>query len=197
MAFIKTDYSNNKHLDFSALPKGNYEMIIKSAQERATENGAESLQLDLVVRNDLDGVDELKNTNAKYHNRHVFMDNWKRRDTHQYDWDNFQNIFEAVQIPEGHDIKSIQDLTQELANKPAKVYVKKTVDNYNGEKKEINQIAPWNFSKSDYPQVQHVWKDQKDGKNPFAGNQPASAPADDPFANSGDSIDISVDDLPF
>nr|WP_252892706.1 DUF669 domain-containing protein [Lentilactobacillus otakiensis] len=53
------------------------------------------------------------------------MDNWKRRDTHQYDWDNFQNIFEAVQIPEGHDIKSIQDLTQELANKPAKVYVKK------------------------------------------------------------------------
>nr|WP_252892705.1 DUF669 domain-containing protein [Lentilactobacillus otakiensis] len=55
MAFIKTDYSNNKHLDFSALPKGNYEMIIKSAQERATENGAESLQLDLVVRNDLDG----------------------------------------------------------------------------------------------------------------------------------------------
>ena len=77
------------------------------------------------------------------------------------------------------------------------MYVKKTVDNYNGEKKEINQIAPWNFSKSDYPQVQHVWKDQKDGKNPFAGNQPASAPADDPFANSGDSIDISDDDLPF
>lgn len=197
MAFMQANYKNNEHKDFSALPSGNYEMIIKSAQEKATKNGAESLQLDLVVRNDLDGVAGLKNTNAKYHNRHVFMDNWKRKTTNQYDLDSFQYILEAVQIPEGTPLNTINDFTKAVANKPAKVYVKKTVDDYGGEKKDINQIAPWNFSKSDYPQVQHVWKDQKDGKNPFAGNQPASAPTDNPFDNSGDSIDISDDDLPF
>lgn len=57
---MQANYKNNEHKDFSALPSGNYEMIIKSAQEKATKNGSESLQLDLVVRNDLDGVTGLK-----------------------------------------------------------------------------------------------------------------------------------------
>lgn len=145
---MQANYKNNEHKDFSALPSGNYEMIIKSAQEKATKNGAESLQLDLVVRNDLDGVDELKNTNAKYHNRHVFMDNWKRKTTNQYDLDSFQYILEAVQIPEGTPLNTINDFTKAVANKPAKVYVKKTVDDYGGEKKDINQIAPWNLARA-------------------------------------------------
>lgn len=198
---MQANYKNNERKDFSALPTGNYEMIIKSAQEKATKNGAESLQLDLVVRNDLDGVVGLKDTNAKYHNRHVFMDNWKRKTTNQYDLDSFQYILEAVKIPEGTPLNTIDDFTKAVANKPTKVYVKKTVDDYGGERKDINQIAPWNFSKSDYPQVQHVWKDQKNGKNPFAGNTKpqnnAPAPNNDPFASSSDSIDISDDDLPF
>jgi Protein of unknown function (DUF669). len=58
MSFITTDYSENKEQDFKPLPTDNYEMIIQSAQERATKNGAESLQLKLVVRNDLDGVSD-------------------------------------------------------------------------------------------------------------------------------------------
>lgn len=191
MSLITTNYASNKHQGYSALPTGNYEMIIKSAQEKATPNGAESLQIDLVVRNDLDAVPELAKTNAKYHNRHVFMDNWKRKATHQYDLDSFQYILEAVQIPEGTPINNIQDLVNALANKPAKVYVKNTKDNYQGEEREVNQVAPWNFNKSDYPQVQHTWKDQSNGENPFANNQA------DPFANNGDQIDISDNDLPF
>ncbi len=202
MSLITTDYSNNDRQDFAALPTGTYEMIIKSAQEKATPNGAESLQLDLVVRNDLDQVPELKNTNAKYHNRHVFMDNWKRKKTNQYDLDSFQYILEAVKIPQGQNIDSIEQLTQAIASRPAKVYVKKTIDDYQGQKKEINQIAPWNFDVSDYPQVAHVWTDQKDGKNPFAKgpSQPqtqAPATSNDPFAKSGDNIEINNDDLPF
>lgn len=50
MSFIKTDYSKNEESNFEPLPSDNYEMIIQSAQERATKNGAESLQLKLVVR---------------------------------------------------------------------------------------------------------------------------------------------------
>ncbi|GAF37604.1 MULTISPECIES: DUF669 domain-containing protein [Lentilactobacillus] len=201
MAFITTDYSNNEHQTYGALPTGTYEMVIKSAQEKATPSGAESLQLDLVVRNDLNGVKALANTNAKYQNRHVFMDNWKRKKTNQYDTKSFQYILEAVGIPEGQPINSIEDFTKAIANRPAKVYVKKGVDDYNGEKKDVNQVAPWNFEKSDFPKVAHVWKDQKNGNNPFAENSEPqnNAPAanNDPFANSGDSIDISDDDLPF
>lgn len=201
MTFITTDYSNNEHQTYGVLPTGTYEMVIKSAQEKSTKSGAESLQLDLVVRNDLDGVAALKETNAKYHNRHVFMDNWKRRKTNNYDTKSFQYILEAVKIPEGTPINSIEDFIAAVANKPAKVYVKKSVDDYNGEKKDVNQVAPWNFEKSDYPQVAHVWKDQKDGKNPFANSAaPApqnNAPANDPFANSGDAINVNDDDLPF
>lgn len=185
MSLITTNYANNEHQGYSVLPTGVYEMIIKSAQEKATPNGAESLQIDLVVRNDLDAVPALAETNAKYHNRHVFMDNWKRKATHQYDLDSFQYILEAVQIPEGTPINSIQDLVNALANKSAKVYVKKTKDNYQGEEREVNQVAPWNFSKSDYPQVQHTWKDQSNGDNPFANNQSTSEPQ------------IDDDDLPF
>lgn len=185
MSLITTNYAKNEHQEYSALPTGNYEMIIKSAQEKATPNGAESLQIDLVVRNDLDAVPALAKTNAKYHNRHVFMDNWKRKATHQYDLDSFQYILEAVQIPEGTPINNIQDLVNALANKPAKVYVKNTKDNYQGEEREVNQVAPWNFNKSDYPQVQHTWKDQSNGENPFANNQATSEPQ------------INDDDLPF
>lgn len=200
MSLITTDYSKNERQDYSALPTGSYEVIIKSAQEKATKSGAESLQLDLVVRNDLDGVPGLKTTNAKYHNRHVFMDNWKRKETGQYDLASFQYILEAVKIPEGQEINSIQDLTQAIANKPAKVYIKKTVDNYNGEKRDINQVAPWNFNVTDFPQIAHVWKDQANGKNPFSNKPTAqtnNAPASDPFAGANDSINISDDDIPF
>lgn len=193
MSLITTNYAKNEHQDYSVLPTGTYEMIIKSAQEKATPNGAESLQIDLVVRNDLDAVPALAKTNAKYHNRHVFMDNWKRKATHQYDLDSFQYILEAVQIPEGTPINSIQDLVNALANKPAKVYVKKAKDNYQDEEREVNQVAPWNFSESDYPQVQHTWKDQSNGENPFANNNNQA----DPFANNGGQIDISDNVLPF
>lgn len=183
MAFITTNYSEVQDNDFSALPTGNYEIVIKSAQERAAKTGSESIQLDLVVRNDLDAVPALKDTNGKYHNRHVFMDNWKRRETKQYDLQNIQTILQVVGVPEGTNLNSIEDFISAIAGKPAKVYIKRTTDSYQGESREINRVAPWNFSKTDYPQVQHVWKDQQNGKNPFADSQT--------------EVDIKNSDLPF
>lgn len=56
MTFLTTDYTENKSNDYGVLPTGNYEMIIAKAQETSTKSGAESLQIDLIVRNDLDSV---------------------------------------------------------------------------------------------------------------------------------------------
>jgi len=182
MSFIKTDYSKNQENSFTTLPTGEYEMIIQSVQEKATKNGAESLQLKLVVRNDLDGVSDQQ---KKHHNRVIFMDNWKRKSTNQYDMEGFQYILDACQIPEGTDIPDIQAFMSTISNKPVNVYVKKTVDTYNGEDRDINQIAPWNIKVTKYPNVQHKFKAEDKNKTK------------DPFADNSKPIDISDDDLPF
>ncbi|GAX04580.1 hypothetical protein IWT140_02222 [Secundilactobacillus pentosiphilus] len=194
--FMKTDYSNNSGNSYEPLPTGTYEMIINNAKENATQSGAETLQIDLLVRNDLDKVPELAETNAKYHNRHVFMDNWKRHATNQYDLDGFQYILQAVKVPEGTPLKSIDDFIKLITGAAVSVYVKKEDNTYKGETTKVNRVAPWNFSETKFPDVQHEYK--KSSKP--AAKQTASSGKDnqaDPFANNGDSVDISDDDLPF
>lgn len=183
MAFIKANYKDNERSDFDALPTGTYEMLIQTASEKATPSGAESLQIRLLVRNDLDGVANLAGTNAKYHNRIVFMDNWKRKATNQYDTKSFQYILDACQIPEGTSLDTVNDFIKAITGKAVKVYVKKTTNTYQGETTDVNRVAPWNFDKTDYPKVQHKFKDGDLGI--------------DPFANDGEPIDIHDDDLPF
>ena len=183
MAFLTTDYKENKSNDYSALPTGNYEMIIAKAQESATPSGAETLQLDLIVRNDLDGVPALAETNKKYHNRHVFMDNWKRKATGQYDMQGFQYILDAIGVPEGTQINSVEDFLNVLSGKVAKVFVKKEKNEYNGDVSDVNRVAPWNFSKSEYPQSNHQFKETS-GADPFTGS-------------NNSTLDVSDEDLPF
>lgn len=174
MSFIKSDYSKNEEINFEPLPSDNYEMIIQSAQERATKSGAESLQLKLVVRNDLDGSDE---NQKKYHNRVVFMDNWKRHATNQYDMQGFQYILDACKVPEGTDIPDVQSFMDIITGKAVNVYVKKTENEYNGETTEINQIAPWSIKETKFPNVQHKFKDP----NPVDHQTPEVSDSDLPF----------------
>lgn len=176
--FIKADYSKNKENGFEPIPKGNYEMIIQSAQERATKSGAESLQLKLVVRNDLDGASELQ---KKYHNRIVFVDNWKRKATNQYDMQGFQYILNACKVPEGTDIPDVQAFMDIITRKPVLCYVTVRKQDYQGEEHKDNQIAPWGFSESKFPDVQHKFKNAES----------------DPFANNSKPIDITDEDIPF
>ena len=193
MSFITTNYKENKHNNFEPLPTGTYELLINKVQEHATPSGAESMQIDFIVRNDLDNVPELSETNAKYHNRHVFMENWKRHATNQYDTKGFQYLLEAAQVPEGTSIDSIDDFMNILTGKPMRVYVKKDVDDYQTERqnKKVyrNDIAPYSVEKSKFPQVNHQQKN----------NAVADATVEDPFADKSNSnkVNISNDNLPF
>ncbi|WP_282801236.1 DUF669 domain-containing protein [Secundilactobacillus kimchicus] len=191
--FLKTDYSNNTGSNYDPLPTGTYEMIINKVQETATKNGAESLQIDLLVRNDLDGVPGLKDTNAKFHNRHVFNDNWKRKATNQYDLDGFQYILQAAGVPEGTPVGTVDDFMRLINGAAVKVYVKQEENDYQGQKSMVNRVAPWNYEKTDFPSVQHQFKNSANKSQ----SQSQSTPAPDPFANSGDSIQISDEDIPF
>jgi len=195
--FMNTDYSNNTGGDYEALPAGNYEMIINNAKEDATKNGAETLQIDLLVRNDLDKVPDLAETNAKFHNRHIFVDNWKRKATNQYDLDGFQYILQAAGVPENTPLHTVDDFIKLISGAAVRVFVKQEENTYNGTTTTVNRVAPWNFEVTQFPQVQHTYKDKQNA--PTAGS-PAPSPAtntSDPFANTGDSVDIDDSDLPF
>lgn len=180
MTFMKADYSKNEETSFEPLPKGEYEMIIQSAGETATKNGAESLEIKLVVRNDLDNTNELQ---KKYHNRIVFNNNWKRKATNQYDMQGFQYILDAVKIPEGTDIPDVQAFCDAIAGKPVLVYVDQRENEYQGKTTTQNQVAPWGYKATKFPEVQHVWK--KDSNT------------SDPFEKNSTPVDIKDSDLPF
>lgn len=159
MSFLTTDYSNINSGGYEPLPTGEYEMIIANAKEDATPSGAETLRIDLIVRNDLTNVPSLAATNGKYANRHVFMDNWKRKATHQYDLEGFMHILKAVGVPEGTAINSVDEFISLIVRKPVNVYVKKEIDSYKttdpNNPEYRNSVAPWNFNTTKFKDVNH------------------------------------------
>ena len=184
---FKVDYSNVKESSFGPLPTGNYECVIQSTSEKTTPNGKEAFNVKLVVRNDLSKVQGLEETNGKYANRILFNDHWKRDidGRYIYKMEDLMYVLKAAGIPEGTEIRSIDDLHEILRGKPVKVYTKVELNDYNNE--EENTIAPWGYSKSDYPNVQHQFKKDDDKKQSD----------DNPFQGVESGTDISNDDLPF
>lgn len=196
------NYSNIQDHSYGPLPEGTYEMVVNKVQETATKSGAESLQIDLIVRNDLDGVPELKDTNAQYHNRHVFNDNWKRKTTKEYDLDGMDSILKAAGWPDKKAVDYPDEFIKFMSHKPVKVFVKNEDNTYQGKTSKVNRVAPWNYSTTDFPNVAHKFKtdDINDAaNNAQVGMNQASTQngTADPFANNGQPIDISDDDLPF
>lgn len=188
MSFLTTDYSNLETTpSYGPLPQGEYEVVIQSASHKVTKNGKEALSLDLVVRNDLANVPALANANGKYQNRHIFFDEWKRNVNGQYQFkmDHLLMILGGAGIPEGVQVKSFEDLLDMLQGKPVKVYAKVEDNEYNGEVTKINTIAPWNITKTSYPQVNH----QFNANDAIKGNNP--------FVSEASPIDIPENDLPF
>lgn len=178
MAFnFTTDYSNNNG-GYSILPEGTYECVINSVAEQATNSGSESLHFDLIVRNDLDQA--LPETNGKHHNQHIWLDEWKRKATGEYDMANIQYFVEAAGIPEGTPINSIEQFCELMYHKPVQIKLGVDVSEYQGKKQEKNSAAPWDWQKTKFPQVAHQWKKSKD-----------------PFEENKTGVDVQDNDLPF
>ena len=183
---FKVDYSKVEESSFGPLPEGNYECVIESSQEKTTPNGKEALQIKLVVRNDLKNAPALAETNGKYANRILWDDHWKRDidGRYIYHMGNLMYVLKAAGIPEGTEIKSMDDLHNVLRGKPVKVFTKVEVNDYNDQ--EENTIAPWGYSTSDFPQMQHQFK-TTDTETPSTANS----------FQSNETTDIVDEDLPF
>lgn len=189
MSLFKTSYSEVTEVSYGPLPTGEYEMVIADVKEKSTPNGKESLNISLIVRNDLKQVPALEETNGKFADRWVFADEWKRDidGRYIYKMDNFMHYLAAVGVPEGTDIRDMDHLFELLRGKPVLVYVKEETNTYKGETNQINTVAPWGFKKTNYANLNHQFK-----KGENNGNK-----EDNPFSKSEGPVDISDEDLPF
>lgn len=192
MAWMTTNYADLKESDdnFTPLPNGTYEVIANTVKEDATPSGAEYLAINLVVRNDLDNVPELANSNAKYHNRIIFYKLFKSKNTNEYSTNILQYVMKGFNIPEGTEINSIDEFIAMIKGKPVRVVVDLVDHEYNGSLTKQNEIKPWHFKTTKFPNVQHTFKENKATVNDFANGA-------NPYAQPGREIDISDDQLPF
>ena len=187
---FSTDYSEVNSFDL--IPKGEYEVIIKTIEERTTQNGATGLNLTLVIRNDVE---------QKYQNRLLFHTLWKRREpspadmqVQGYSFKQIMSLAKAAALPSGKNYENVQALCDELINHV--MWVTVGHDEYNGQMREIVKF----MNESKFPECRHVYKDK-----PTVTTDTVAQRTDDKFAgtpvdmgNLSDFEEILSDgDVPF
>lgn len=155
MAFTM-DYSEVKEAP-SLLPKGDYEVIIRTAEEKKTSNGKEQISLNMVVRNDVD---------QKYQNKGVFFNTFKRAEpTEQdkqvqgYSFKTIMRLAKMTGIPSGKAYNNVSEMLADMVNKCVRI----TVDHreYNG--KTYEDVKYINETK--FAECKHVYKDKSDNSS--------------------------------
>ena len=187
---FSTDYTEVSSFDL--ILKGEYEVIIKSIEERTTQNSATGLNLTLVIRNDVE---------QKYQNRFIFHTLWKRKEPTQadmqvqgYSFKQIMSLAKAANLPSGKSYETVNDLCKDLINHVMRV----TVDHekYNGEDRERVKF----MNQSRFPECKHIYKE----KPAVSGDAVAQRPQEQFAAQSlglgdlGDFEEILGDgDVPF
>ena len=151
---------------------GNYEVFVNNVKEDATQGGAEYVEFDLIIRNDI--------ADQKFANSHLFHKVWKTKATGKYNMKTFNTMGKAFQLQNGKQYNSFQDLLNDFVNKVALVNVKNEESEYNGKNYTNTNVKYFNQSK--YPNLAHQ-KKTKDQMN--IGEMAASG------------IQINDDNLPF
>lgn len=151
---------------------GNYEVVVNRCNEDATPGGAEFIEFDLIIRNDVDQA---------FKNSHIFHKVWKAKDTGKYNMKTFNTIGKACQLQNGKSYKSLEELLNDYFHKTALVNVKNEESEYNGKTYTNTNIKYWAPSKLNGP-CHHQFKKKED------------MTVSDMMAGG---IDISDDMLPF
>lgn len=174
MTKFDMDYSEIK--DFN-VENGTYEAVISGVKEDATKNGAQYVNFDLIIRNDI--------ADQKFQNAHIFHKVWVSKETGKYNKSMLMTVAKYAGIPDHTSFNSLDDYFNALYHKPVLVTVRNEESTYNDKKYENLNIKRWALS--NFPNVQHEFA-SKDNKISNAG---------DPFAGNEQQVDISDDDLPF
>jgi len=133
------------------IPKGSYEArILDVTDGQPTPGGKEKIQVHLEIRDDLDQA--LPKTNGKQHRRQVWGDIWfaDKGDNNGYmlQLESCLNVLKAAGYPDGTPFENTaKGLDELLGGKAVKVNI--GINEYKGKKK--NEIAFWDYYKTDYP----------------------------------------------
>lgn len=173
MAGFDLDFSEIKGM---SVTDGTYEAVINSVAEDATKGGTQFINLDLIIRNDI--------KNQSFANAHIFTRVFKSKQSGKYPKGIIFTIARAAGMPDKTHFDSLEDFFQKLWHRPVLVTVKNEKSEYNGKTYENLNVKRWEISK--FPEVQHKFKESN-----------KETDSTDPFANGGQSIDISDDQLPF
>ena len=152
---------------------GTYEVVVNHANEDATPGGSEYIELDLIVRNDVD---------QEYQNKHIFAKVWKAKKTGKYNEGMIMAIADALGLEDGKTYDGLEDLLEDFIMKTAKVTVETEESTGNNGKSYKNTNVKF-WDKSDIKGIlNHEFK--KDGKPNFQPEREKT-------------IDVTDDDLPF
>lgn len=151
------------NLDFSkaaqtgGVKDGTYECVVNRASEEATPNGAEYMELELIIRNDVD---------QPCKNLRIFAKNWKSKAEGKYNEGMIMAIAQALQLQDGKQYNGLDELMADFVLKTVLVTVENEESTYNGKTYNNLNVKKWEKSK-----IQGVMNHQfKKGDEPSFGN---------------------------
>ncbi|MDF2530861.1 MAG: hypothetical protein K0Q65_442 [Clostridia bacterium] len=163
------------------MPEGDYEVVIKEVKEDKANTGTPYINVELVVRNDVDQT---------YKNKHLWYTIWASKDTGEYNAKGINTLSKHAGLSNGAQFNSVAEWGKFLFNKPILATIKH--EDYNGKTRE--RVAFVGASKS--PQCNHQWAAPSSNAAPAANNTTAkqnNKPAPTPRQTSLNDDD----DLPF
>ena len=161
------------NLDFSKAQQGNeikdgtYEVVVNKAVENATKSGAEFIDIDLIVRNDVD---------QPFQNKHIFAKIWKAKATSKYNEGMVMAIAQALGLEDGKTYNGLEEFFADMVLKPVRVTVKN--EESNGYRN--TNVKRWEKTNTTGP-VNHQFKN---------GDEPS-------FGPNRPTVTVQKDDLPF
>ncbi|WP_119317817.1 DUF669 domain-containing protein [Companilactobacillus formosensis] len=162
-----TESNNNSN---EPMPAGYYEAkIVDVIEGQPTPSGKEKIQVHMQIRDDLDQA--LPKTNGKQHRRYIWGDIWfSNGKNHDKEYmlqpESCLNLLKAAGYPEGTPFENTAKSLDTLVGGKA-VKIKVGINEYNG--KKSNEVAFWDYYKTDYPMDPNQSKpvDVKESDLPF------------------------------
>ena len=151
VSYDKTE-SNN------ILPIGEYEVFIKSAEEKITQTGKSYINISFIIRNDVE---------QRYKNKYIWYSIWKKKEPNQadiacggYNNQQIQFLSRAVQFSNGKEFANIQDWMKQLKGRVLRIKIGH--EEFNGKMREKVQ---W-VDITKYPQYDEIFEED-DEDMPF------------------------------
>lgn len=137
---------------FAAIEDGTYEVYVTQAEQSATQNGTDFLDIRLKIRDDFQ---------QKFRNNLIFDKIYVNKSTLEYPIWVLQMYCKAAKVPENTDIQTIEQFLDLIKGKSMKVTVKNETSEWNGKtyenlrvkKREQSELAPYSAKAEKTPEV--------------------------------------------